>query len=433
MAVLLIFTHQITPRVTYITRQLFTRMLGIELQLTTKVEDFIAHKGPKITYTRQPLQNEFFIRSHELLFQHGVDEVEVQIGQWDHLPCFFRAGERSNIPYDILAASFYLITRYEEYLPHVKDVHGRYPPGESIAAQAGCLRQPLVDQWVYKLLAALQERFPDLKARPEPYRFVPVVDVTTSHCYALRGGLRSLGGMLYDLSRFRMRRVWERIRVWFRPSLDPYDNYDRLIALHKEVPVEAMYFFQFAEYSTYDKNVSTNNNKFRHLIKSVADYSVVSLSVSYTGARDTRVMKEEKKRLAEVLNRPVSYSRLRYNRVEIPQTYRDLVEAEFKEDYTMGYSYDLGFRAGTCTPYFFYDLALESQQPIRIVPFALHDYALLRLESPRARWEAMDQLYRSVKEVNGTLVCIFSNELLGGHQTEDWMALYAEVLKKYHA
>lgn len=433
MAVLLIYTHKISPRFSYIARHLFTRMLGIEVRFSSKVEDFIGHKGPKITYTRQPLQNEFFIRSHELLFRQGVEEIDIQPGDWDGLPCFFRTGERSNIPYDIFAASFYLISRYEEYLPHMKDAHGRFPPVESLAHQLGFLHLPLVDLWAYKLLAVLQERFPELRARPEGYRFSPIIDVTTSHAFAHRGFFRGAAGFLYDLSRFQLRRIWQRIRVWFNPSGDPYDNFDALIALHKKYPVEAMFFFQFAEYSTYDKNVSPHNNQFRFLIKSVADYSPVALGVSYTAAGDPEVMKREKKNLSEVLHRPVQMARMRYNRVDIPQTYRDLVDAEFSDDYTLGYTHRVGFRASTCTPFFFYDMALETQQPIRVVPFAFHDYALLSFSSREAIWEALDGLYKQVRQVNGNFCCIFSNELLGGYETEDWMGLYEAVLAKYHA
>lgn len=433
MAVLLIYTHKISPRFTYIMRHLFTRMLGIEVRFSSKVEDFIGHKGPKITYTRQPLQNEFFIRSHELLFRQGVEEVEIQLGDWDGLPCFFRTGERSNLPYDIFAASFYLISRYEEYLPHMKDAHGRFPPAESLAHQHGFLHLPLVDLWAYRLLAVLQERFPELRAKPEAYTFRPVIDVTTSHAYAHRGFFRSAAGFFYDLSRFQFRRIWQRIRVWINPSRDPYDNFETLIALHRKYPVEAVFFFQFAEYSTYDKNVSPHNNKFRFLIKSVADYSPVALGVSYTAAGNPEVMKQEKKNLAEVLHRPVQMARMRYNRVDIPQTYRDLVEAEFTDDYTLGYTHRIGFRASTCTPFFFYDLTHETQQPIRVVPFAFHDYALLTFPSREAIWETLDGLYRAVRKVNGTFCCIFSNELLGGYETDSWLALYEEVLAKYHA
>lgn len=430
---LLIYTHKITPRFTYITRQVFTRILGIEIRYTTKVEDFIRHRGPKITYTRQPLQNEFFIRSHELLFQQGVSDMEVQVEAWEELPCFFRTGERSAIPFDILAASFFLISRYEEYLPHIKDLHGRFPPRESLAYRHGFLRMPLVDLWAQKLLALLRERFPEILTEKGPYAFTPVIDVTTSHSFAHRGFIRGTAGFLFDLSRLRFRRVWERLRVWFNAAEDPYDNYDRLIALNGKYGLRTMFFFQFAEYSTYDKNVSPNNNAFRYLIKSVADYCAVSLAVSYTASGDLETLKEEKKRLSEVLHRPVRHSRIRYNRVEVPRTYRQLIEAEFTEDYSMGYTHEVGFRPSTCTPFFFYDLALEAQQPIKVCPFAFHDYALLRYESGDALWKDLDRIYQQVKAVGGLLIPIFSNELLGGDQKPDWLERYEEVLKRYHA
>ena len=62
---LLIYTHKITSRFSYTMKQIFTRILGMEIIFTTKVEDFIKHTGPKITYSKQPLQNEFFVRSNE--------------------------------------------------------------------------------------------------------------------------------------------------------------------------------------------------------------------------------------------------------------------------------------------------------------------------------------------------------------------------------
>ena len=355
------------------------------------------------------------------------------MGEWASLPCFFKAGERSSIPYDILAASFYLISRYEEYLPHVRDKHDRFPPSESLAYQKGFLQLPLVDLWAQALFRELSSRFPELVAQPKDYVFRPIVDVTSSHCFAHRDLFRGLGGFFYDLTKFKFKRMWDRLRVWVRPSQDPYDNFDTLIALHKKYPVKAMFFFQFAAYSTYDKNVSPNNNQFRYLIKSVADYSIVSLAISYTASMDPEVMKKEKKKLSQVLNRPVKYSRIRYNRVLIPQTYRDLVEAEFSEDYTMGYTHQLGFRASTCFPFFFYDLGLESQQPIRITPFACHDYALLAFPDRNRISAILDELYRSVRKVNGEFTCIFSNELLGGVETDDWLDLYEQVLQKYHA
>ena len=429
---LLIYTHKITSRFSYIMKHVFTKILGVEVMFTTKVEDFIKHSGPKITYTKKPLQNEFFIQSTDILFEQGISDIQVIVSRWEEIPCFFSAGERSNIPFDIFSASFYLLSRYEEYLPHVKDIHGRFPPKESIAYQYSFLQQPVVDQWALKMLGKLQERFPSLERKKRAYSYTSIIDVTTSHCFAHRGFVRSTAGLVLDLVSLRLKRVAQRIGVWFNSKNDPFDNYNFLTALHKKFKVKSMFFFQFASYSTYDKNISPNNNKFKYLIKSVADYSHVSLAASYSSFDNLELLKKEKKKLESVINRTVDYARMRYNRVDIPNTYRNLVEAEFTDDYTMGYTHEMGFRAGTCTPFYFYDINIEVQQPIRIHPFAVHDYALLNLATETEISDKVDSLNQRVKQVNGDFLTIFSNELLGNSSKIDWKILYEKFIKNYH-
>lgn len=429
---LLIFTHKVTNRLTYTAKQVFERILGLEIGFTTKVEDFIKHNGPKMTYSKQPLQNEFFIRSNDLLFEQGINDMDVKVFDWDGIPCFFSAGEKSTVPFDIFSASFFLLSRYEEYLPHVKDSVGRFPVKESIAYQNKFLELPVVDLWAYKLLEMLKERFPDLENKENGYRFISIINVTTSHAYSHRGPSRTIGGLLLDLGNLKFRNVWERISVLLGIKKDPYDNFLELVEIHKKFPIETMFFFQFAKHSAHDKNISTNNNKFRYLIKSVADYSVVSLSTSFVSSLDKNVLKEEKKQLGNLINRPINYARLRYNKVNVPATYRNLVETEFTDDFSMGYTHEIGFRAGTCTPFYFYDINTEVRQPIKIHPFAMHDYALFKYRDKDEIFEKMDNLFRLVKQVKGEFVLVFSNELLGGKQPQDWMELYQAMLKRYY-
>jgi len=429
---LLIYTHKITPRLTYIMRHIFMNILGVELDFTTKVEEFIKHTGPKITYTKQPLQNEFFIRSNELLFEQGINDIQLNVFDWEGTPCFFPTGERSTVPYDIFAASFFLIARYEEYLPHVKDIHGRFSPKDSIAYQNGFLLKPVVDIWAHKLLDALKERFEDLQYKRKPYDFISVLDVTTSHCYANRGIVRGLAGLLMDLGTFKLKRVVERIAVGLNNKKDPYDNYAELIALHKKYKVKCNFFFQFADYSKYDKNVSTNSIRFKSLIKYVADYAPVSLAASYSSFSDLELLKKEKANLEEVINRPVNNSKMRYNRVDVPDTYRNLISAEFTDDYTMGYTFALGFRAGTCTSFQFYDIPLEVKQPIKVHPFAIHDYSLSKIKKDQDLLHQVQKITNEVRMVNGTLITMFSNEILGNNEERDWMSIYSEIIKEQH-
>jgi hypothetical protein len=413
-------------------RQVFTRILGIEVSYTTKVEDFIKHSGAKITYTKQPLQNEFFIRSNDLLFEQGINDIQINVNDWEGTPCFFTASENSSIPFDIFSASFYLLSRYEEYLPHVKDVHGRFSPKDSLAFQNDFLRLPVVDIWANKLLDRLLERFPDLKIKRKSYKYTSIIDVSSSHCYAHRGFTRSLAGFLLDLGNFRLRRLFKRVAVWFNPKNDPYNNFAFLIDIKKKYNLNCIFFFQFASYSTYDKNVSPNNNKFRFLIKSIADYCKVALATSYSSFNDSELLKKEKKNLEGVINRQVEYSRIRYNRVDVPQTYRDLVKAGFTDDFTMGYTHEIGFRAGTSFPFFLYDINMELQQPIKVHSFAFHDYALHEDTSMNDILEKAGSLYQEAKKVNGELISVFSNELLGTEHNIDWKEAYETIINKYH-
>ena len=429
---LLIYTHKITPRLTYIMRHVFVNILGVELDFTTKVEEFIKHTGPKITYTKQPLQNEFFIRSNELLFEQGINDIQLNIADWDGVPCFFQAGEKSILPFDIFAASFFMLSRYEEYLPHVKDIHGRFSPKDSVAFQNGFLQKPVVDIWAFKLLDALKERFPELEHKDKTYDFISVLDVATSHCYANRGVVRGLVGLLLDVGTLKLKRVVERIAVGINRQKDPYDNYAEIIALHKKYKVKCNFFFQFADYSKYDKNVSTNSIRFKSLIKYVADYVPVSLAASYSSFSNLELLKKEKANLEVVINRPVNNSKMRYNRVDVPQTYRNLIAAEFTDDYTMGYTFELGFRAGTCTTFQFYDIPLEVKQPIKVHPFAVHDISLSKIKKDQDLLRQVQQITNEVQKVNGTLITMFSNEVLGNKEDRDWMAIYAEIIKEQH-
>ena len=138
---ILVFTHKITPRVRYIFKHILTRTLLIPVDFTTKVEEFVAYNGPKLSYTKTPLGNEFFIKSNDLLFEQGVNDLDFTIQKWDNVPCFFNTNLKSTIPFDIFASSFYLISRYEEYLPHVKDIFGRYTAEQSLAFKHNFFRK----------------------------------------------------------------------------------------------------------------------------------------------------------------------------------------------------------------------------------------------------------------------------------------------------
>lgn len=429
---ILVYTHKITPRVRYIFKHIFTRTLLIPVDFTAKVEEFVAHNGPKMSYTKTALGNEFFVRSNELLFEQGVNDLEINIQQWDDIPCFFNAGAKSTIPFDVFAASFYLISRYEEYLPHVKDVHQRYTATESLAFKNNFLEKPVVDIWAYKLLGFIKERFPDYDYKKREYQYISTIDIDNAFAYKYKSLVRSVGGFFKDLFQFKIFNVWDRFAVITRIKKDPFDTFDIILEAKKKYNVRTIFFFLIADYTTFDTNVSASKSKFRLLIKSMVDYARVGLHPSYFSMQNPALLKKEKKRLEEITNMPIIRSRQHYLRFSLPDTYQHLIDLEITEDYSMGYAKSVGFRASTCTPFYFYDLDFEIQTPLKIFPFALMDTTLndyMKL-TPKQSLGKIRDLRNEVRAVNGTFITLFHNESLSNYlRWKGWSRLYDLMVK----
>ncbi len=430
---LLVYTHKITPRVTYTFKHIFTRILQIPVDFTTKVETFIAHDGLKISYTKKPLGNEFFVKSIDLLFNQGIDYPDLNVTKWEDTSCFFQVNSSSPIPFDVFAASFYLLSRYEEYLPHVKDEFERFPAEESLAYQNKFLDKPIVDIWALKIKNILIEIYPDYKFENRKFEFIPTIDVDIAFDYKYKGFVRSIGAIIKDLFGFKIHRLIERFMVISNVKQDPFDVYDKLISLQKKFKIQTIFFFQLGDYSTYDKNISIKNSNYKLLIKNVADYAKVGLHPSYFTMKNDEKLKQEKKRMEAIVNTPVIRSRQHFLRVELPETYQNLVDVEIAEDYTMGFAQHYGFRAGTCTPFYFYDLDFEIQTPLKVMPFAVMDGTLkdyLNLSTKRS-FDTIYKLAEEVKRVEGTFITLFHNESISGAgRWRGWDRKYEELMDK---
>lgn len=406
---LLVYTHKITPRITYVFKHICTRILGIPVSFTTTVEEFIAHDSLKMSYTKQPLSNEIFVRCHELLFQQGLADFDINVHAWENTQCFFSTSEKSSLPYDMFAASFYLLSRYEEYLPHVKDEYGRFTASESLAYKHRFLQQPVIDIWAYKLKALLEKHFPDFEFPKKAYNIQPVIDVPMAYYFKQKGMMRTLGGVMSDVTQLKLKRFYQRYQSILGFKRDPYDTFKWIINKQKTTKQKFIVFFLIGDFSTYDKNISINNKYFVSLIKSVADYCTIGLKVSFLALENSIILKKEKLKMESIVNYPIEATRHSFSKLNLPESYRNLIELEVKQDFTMGYINELGFRAGTCTPFQFYDLDYEVQTPLQIHPFACIDYALFKKQSYLDKKEELQRLIKQVKAVNGTFTTIFHN------------------------
>ena len=425
-----VYSSQISPRLKFILKQIFEHMLGAELQITNVLEEFIAHNGPKLNYSKTQFSSEFFIRSNNLLFEQGINDIDIQVTNWDDLPIFFPTGKKSALPFDIFAASFYLITRYEEYLPQLRDQFNRYPFQESLAYQNKFLERPLIDLWVSRFKAIFHEKFPDYKFKEGSTVVQSTVNVDLAFKYLKKGAVRTLAGYLRDLFQFKFAELYYRTVVLMYVKKDPYDTFDNFIAYQRRFKVPTTFFYLIAPYSSFDKNISFTKLTYKELVKSNSDYTDLGLLASFYTMENDEEYLRQKNQLEEATHWEITKSKQYYSRIKLPEVYQSLVDASIEEDFSMGYEEAIGFRASTCTPFYFYDLDFEIQTPLKINPYYFSDrYFIKRRMSPRMAYEKIIHLYKLVKPLGGYFPLNFHSDTLSNNEgKQSWKRIYEELM-----
>lgn len=428
----LIYTTSPTPRLRYILDLLLTERSGISYELTHDVDEFIFHTGPKFNYSEKQFGEELFFFSARLLFEKKIHTQDLTIFDWNDTKAFFATHPKYVLPFDPFAASFYMVSRYEEYLTFIPDKHKRFDASQSMAFQKGFLQKPIVDIYAKKIKEILLENFPSLETKENSYQYISTIDIDNAWAFKQKGLLRTGAAILRSLSKFNFKSVIERISVLMNNKKDPYDTYDYLFEIQNKYKLKCIYFFLLADYGENDKNVSAGKGRFQSLIKKIADYCEVGIHPSYASNDEDGKLEIEKRRLQKIVRREIKLSRQHFLRLSFPSTYHNLIESDITDDYTMGFSGEIGFRAGTCFPFYFYDLKSELPSRLKIHPFAVMDATLkyyMKIQ-PAEAMSYVGPLIREVRAVNGTFISLWHNESLSDTSPwNGWKDVYEDIVK----
>lgn len=428
---ILLYSEEVTPRIEYISQLIFTQILQIEVAFTSNSIDFKNSTLPKINYSFEKFADEFYIKPHRLMHCKALITPTINSVWYEGEKYFFESSEDSILPFDPLAASFYLVTRHEEYMESKYDKLGRYPAQNSILSKYKLLKKPVVNIWANLLAEKLKEIYPDLIFPERKFEFLSTIDVDNAWAFKHKGFLRTSGALLNNIVRGNFTELQSRLKVLFGSEKDPYDTYDYLNSVFKGNEDKVKFFFLLGDYSHYDKNISYKNKAYKKLIHKTKVKYKVGIHPSFTSSKKggKKKVKLEKKRLVNINGDKVLESRQHFLRLKFPKTYRRLIKAGISEDYTMGYSAQPGFRAGICTPYYFYDLKKEATTNLLIIPFQVMDGTFrhyLQLSPDDALIE-IQKLMQEVKNVGGTFVSVWHNETV--NDTGLWEG-YLNVFEK---
>jgi hypothetical protein len=395
----------------YTFQLLLNEILGLKYELTNQADIFAEHKGPKFSYSKKRVKDELHFESVSLLFETDVKYQPINFIEWEDTTGYFPVYNDSDATIDFFATAFFMVTRYEEYLPHQKDKYDRYRASHSLNMKAGILEKPVVNYYAQKLKALLITRFSQLVFKHIPFRYNITFDIDIAYSYKGKGIKRNTGALLRSLLFSQFGEARERLATLFSKAKDPFDTYDYILDVCHRNNLSPLFFFLVGKESRFDKNISHRTSEYRELIKKIDAVASTGVHLSYRSHIGTNVMQHEVKRLEHLTGHPIEKNRFHYLRFQIPDTYERLLKAGIMEDYSMGYAPHVGFRAGICTPFKFFNLKQNKPTLLTIHPITFMDATFTHYYHADNEF-AMDkilQLMKSVKLCGGDFTGLWHN------------------------
>lgn len=431
---LLIYIPENSERCQYIFELIFKQDFGIEYRITTDLNVFNTYAQEKINFSNARIGDSFFINAAPLLFEKEIKKqhitvTQITVTQKEQVKVLF-ANEDGDLGFDVFSSVFYMVSRYEEYLPFTPDKDGRFKASDSLAFKHDFLQIPIVNSWIAILKNTLLQKFPLLKIKVVSFNAITTYDIDVAYKFKGRSTFRTLGSIAKDILNLKLKNICQRFITLLNFQKDPWDTYDYLREASTSRNLKMVFFFLMADKSASDRNLDYKNPWMKSLIKKVMGFSDIGIHPSYTTSEFPEKIAIEKKRLEQIGGKKIIKSRQHYLKFILPDTYRSLIAAGVTEDYSMGFSEMVGFRAGTCKPFYFYDLGKERVTGLKIFPVTMMEGSFMECKTDLEQsLHQILSLIVEVKKVHGTFISIWHNHTVSAtSEYKAWKKIHEKMI-----
>lgn len=413
----------------YALRHLFGTMAGRKAEEVLQLNEFRALEGPKVFYGMKGVAGALHLMPCINGAEGAALSLDPDVGEWQGIPVLFPVSG-GDVPFDPVAGTFFHLARTEEdQLP--TDEHGRPETAAMHAARHNYLHRPVVDEWLIAINAAWRAKDPHVPQLNRSYGQTATMDADNGVMYLGRPLWRTLGGMARDLGKGRPSRLIDRLATLSGSRLDPYAIHGAFLRMAKAGGARAIVNFIAAPRGEHDHAVEIGRPTMRKVLNLVMREAELGLHPGYGSSVNAGSITAEKAALEKITHAPVHISRQHFLRFRTPQTQRELLACGISEEHSMGLADRTGFRAGTCTPYPFFDRIRKAETALMVHPFAVMDSALAyKMElSPVEAVQEAKRMVDAVRKVKGRFISVWHERFLSGYGDEQgWEVVAPEVI-----
>jgi hypothetical protein len=335
---------------------------------------------------------------------------------------------------DIFASTFFMLTRWEEYVCKERDHYGRFPVKASLAARAGFLHRPLVNEYLEMLWNMLRHLGIRQERKDQKFQLLLTHDVDYPLLWASPFFfLKKLGGDVFK--RKSMTEAVFSIRSYaatnFGKRHDPYDTFDYLMQLAESVNTPAHFFFMAGGKSKLDPKYNLEADFIKKLMVEIHERGHrIGMHPSFETFDNEELFREEKSRLEAVSPQPITCGRQHFLRFSVPETWRIWGNCGMEWDSTMGYPEQEGFRCGVCIPFPVFDFLERKKRKLREIPLLAMDttFTVYKKSTGEETIEHLKNLLSKVQKYRGTFAILWHNSSFNTPEYSKLREVYKEAL-----
>lgn len=331
---------------------------------------------------------------------------------------------------DIFASSFFMLTRWEEYVLQKKDIHGRTPDGEQLSVKFNFNERPIVNEY----LEMLRNMFSYFGFEIEnKHKYIPKIthDIDFFARYdKFSKVLKAIGGDI--IKRKSLKKAINTFKSYFKiikgKQKDPYDTFDYLIGLSERNGLKSHFYFIPSILGEENAQYNISDNEVVCTIKKInSNGHIVGIHGAYRSFKNKDIYLKELKRFPYDIK--ITEGRQHFLRFENPTTWQMQNDAGLVRDSTMGYINHVGFRSGTCYEYSVFNILTRKKLNLKELPLMVMEQALVKQYYDKKDFKnKIIAIKDTVKKYNGTFVILWHNNNFNVDEWEEFKSVYEEII-----
>lgn len=337
---------------------------------------------------------------------------------------------------DVFASSFFMLSRWEEYVNKKRDLHNRFPSCESVAFKNNFLDRPVVNEYVFFIHSLISSLDFSQKIKKREYKMLVTHDVDAPLRYtSWKSGLVEI---VRDISVRKSpvlacKNVFLKLKSILKISKDPYDTFDFLMKLSDKHGLKSFFFFMAKGNTHFDNRYSLDNPKIKALIDRIKQKGhFIGIHPTYNSYNDVNQFTKEKNELQKASDKTcVNFGRQHFLRFEAPITWQIWEDNNMKWDSTLSYADREGFRCGVCYEFPVFNFLTRKELNLYEKPLIVMEGSFATYQKHISKQEMIDRivnLQKKVRKYNGSFVILWHNSSFNTPFWNKYKGVYEHII-----